>query len=186
MTETIASAAFRQPSLPVTLGAGHIRHARQIGRGRHGCAGGSNPLDSGEEAIRADVRGAMAEIAVCIAARVPMREHVEVYEKRPGASPDLVVGGRKVSVKSKKHWLPDYKCHLVVPEWDVENDLYVLVKVNEDEGLAWIMGYITRTDLLLYEPEEWKWDRSRPGAKKPQKKRRYVPLGALTLFKGAR
>jgi hypothetical protein len=172
------------PTLWIRLTTEQIEWAIKVARGREECSDGYTPPDNGEDSLKGNLRGAMAEIAVCVAAGIPYREHVDVYANRPGASPDLVVKGYKVSVKSCKKWVTNPS--LIVMEKDTENDLYVLVRVDENPGLCEILGYVTKKQLLTYEPEVWKWDATRPGAKKPKKKRRYVPMEDLTPFKGAK
>jgi hypothetical protein len=171
------------PKVEIRLTEPQMRYAAQVGYGRTHSSR-SNPLDNGGDSYMNDVRGAMAEIAVCLAAGVDYREQVMVYEERPGVSPDLVVKGKKVQVKATTYNGPDP--HMVIPERDTDNDLYVLCIVDAEPGIVHIIGYVTRAQLLTYEPEGWKWTKDLPGASKFKKKRRYVPASSLTPFKGAK
>ncbi len=171
-------------STTVTLGVGEIRYALWIAYGRYTCQDGYTAPDGGKDPLLGDLMGTMSEIAVCKVVGADFKENVQTYEKRPGASPDLTLKGYKFSVKSTSY-RGENLC-MAVPEKDVNNDLYVLCCVDLKAGVVTVMGYATRQQLLRYEPEEWRWTKDRPGANKPQKKRRYVPAGNLTPFKGAK
>lgn len=159
----------------ITLSDRDMEYAEQTARGRNATGGTSRPLDSGFNALRGDLVGTMAEMAVCLYYGLDYEQFVTVYATRPGAIADLTYEGYAVSVKGRERFdSPD----LVVPEKDTNNDIYLLVSVDVEKRYCLLRGWVTRKELLRYEPEGWKWAANRPGASK-SKKRRYVPFEAL-------
>jgi hypothetical protein len=152
-----------------------MEYAREIGEKRHASGGPSRELYSGGDRVRNDQVGAMAEMAVCIYYGLDPGEWVTYHDKRPGAIPDLIYEGYKVSVKSSEHWKP---VTLIVPEGDTDNDIYILVSVGYDDGICGLRGWITRQDLLNHEPQPWRGPSKYPGSKS-DKRWRYVPVEDL-------
>jgi hypothetical protein len=161
----------------VTLTATEMAHAEDVATQRHALGTPSRQPDSGADPLRIDLVGAMAEIAVCNHYGEDYRRWVTVMADRPGAIPDLMHRGWKVSVKGTERW--KRPLHLIIPEHDTANDIYVLVSVTPDRWTCGLQGWTTRADLLSYPPEPWKWLMDRPGQKRAGALRRYVPCEHL-------
>lgn len=161
--------------VPIVFATHEIEYAQDMAVARHTTGSASKTLDSGFDAVGGDLIGVLAEMAVCIAYGVRYEEFVTVYKSRPGAIPDVIYEGYKISVKGTPIFTSP---HLIIPDYDVNNDIYVLVSVQVDKGYAQLRGWIPRDELLTYQTEEWKWYYDRPGAAR-KKLRRYVPLGDL-------
>lgn len=164
--------------LPLILLAAQIEHAWEVGRARHASGTPSRPLDSGLSALEGDVLGAMAEIAVCDVYGGDWANQVASYEERPTDDlTDLLLRGKRIGVKGRARF--EMPLDMVVPDYDTQNHLWFLCSVRVDTGFVLIRGFITRPELLEYEPEEWKWTEDRPGARKTNKRRRYIPCEDL-------
>lgn len=161
----------------VPLSPPEIHYAHTIAIQRNAKGTTSRTPDSGFDPIRVDLIGTMAEIAVCVFYGEDYTTYVVAHDNRPGAIPDVMHRGYKVSVKGRDRW--EEPLDLVVPEHDVQNDIFILVSVDVEEGICGLRGWVTRKELLQHPAEEWKWTNSRPGATKRGKKRRYVPLWDL-------
>lgn len=160
----------------VTLPPGLLHYAIQVGESRHRSGSPSRTPDSGFAPIRVDLTGAVAEVAVCLFYGEDPSRWVVAHDARPGAIPDLIHAGYKVSVKGRERW--DKPLDLIVPEHDVHNDIYVLVSVVLEHGVCGLRGWIPRRDLLTYPVQPWKWTTDRPGAT-TNAGRRYIPVDDL-------
>lgn len=163
-------------SIPVWFSSEDMLYARRIAKERHETGGRSKPLDSGGDPIRGDLVGVMGEMAVCMIYGLHYRDYVTVYSARPGAIADIVYKGYTVSVKGRERF---DNPELVVPDYDDKNDIYILVSVAVEKSYCEVRGWITKTELMKFEPQGWKWAQNRPGAKNARKRRRYVPLDRL-------
>jgi len=154
-----------------------MAYALAIAEQRHKRPPTSRPLASGADALGGDVVGTMAEIATCRFYGEDPYRWVKAYDSRPGAIPDLQHAGCLVSVKGRSRWkLP---LDLIVPDYDLDNDIYVLVSVDVPSHWCGMRGWITQELLLSYPEREWQWTDDRPGATRPDEKRRYVPVEDL-------
>jgi hypothetical protein len=140
----------------------------------------SRPMDGGGDQISDNVYGAMAEVAVCLYYGEDYRRWVTVVADQSyagrGATPDLMHDNYRVSVKSTTHW-GDH-IHLIVPEHDTMNDIYVMVSVDVDRAVCGIRGWVTRDTLLTYQPEPTRFFRGRP-AQGSSRLWRYIPVRDL-------
>ena len=151
-------------------------YAAMIGTIRH-LSSGSRPLNSGYDAVRGDIVGAMGEVAVCLWYGEDYRHWVKAYTARPGAIPDIMHGDWSVSVKSTEKW---ERVTLFVPTHDT-NQIHVLVSVDYDDQVCALRGWVSRKDLARFPPEPWR--PMQPGRPTPAqiegKTWHYVPLKEL-------
>lgn len=138
--------------------------------------GNHRPPADGNDPLRVEIIGTMAEWAVCRHYGLDPNEWVKAYDHRTGPIPDLMHRGFRVSVKGRVRW--HTPLDMIVEEHDTENDIYILVSVNPDSGQCALRGWITRDDMLRYPSEGWKWTTDRPGAYRDHK-RRYIPVEDL-------
>lgn len=153
--------------------AGAVAEGRRDG----GAPSPNDTPDAGTCNGRVHLVGVMAEMAVCLHYGEPYQLWVTAHDERPGAIPDLLHKGYRVSVKGRERW--ESPLDLVVPSYDTRNDIYVLVSVSVDEARCGLRGWITRDRLLTYPAKPWMWTADRPGARRPAKLRRYVPVEDL-------
>ena len=156
----------------VPLSSQEITHAHKVAVDRNAKGTTSRPLHSGFDAIRGDLIGAMAEIAVCLFYDEDYHEHVVAYDNRPGASPDLTHKGYKVSVKGTPHWKEGI--HLILPDYDTRNDIYILVSVDVEDAVCGLRGWLHVREVVTFEPSPWRGPTGMPGAQS-NKRWRYIP-----------
>jgi hypothetical protein len=176
----MTSPPYRVMDIPPTF----VDYANGIAKQRHAREGDggklSRPLDSGANGLRGDQVGALAEVAVCLFYGREPEAFVLARHALPGPQPDLLYETSRrtyrVSVKGRERWIEPLD--LVVPSYDVENDVYILVSVNLAAAQCALRGWIKRERLLTYPPQAWQWTDDRPGAERDAL-RRYVPLADL-------
>jgi hypothetical protein len=161
----------------ISLNVDDMHYARGIAEGRRHQGTPSNPDDSGYGAVAVDVVGVMAEMAVCLHYGEEYRLWVTAYKERPGAIPDIIHKGYRVSVKGTHRW--ERPLRLFVPAHDTTNDIYLLVSVDLAGARCGLQGWLTRRELLAYEPMGWQWTTDRPGSRKGNKRWRFVPVDDL-------
>jgi len=130
----------------ITLDDADVDHAHAVGQARHALGGQSRDTRGHPDKIRADIVGAMGEMAVCRYYGADISQ-VKAYEDRPPITPDLTIDGKTICVKATEYW--SGRIRAFVPVQD-RSQYVMLVSVLYDEGLCGIRGWMPRADVLRY------------------------------------
>lgn len=91
---------------------------------------------------KSELWGALGEVII-----------IDLYDTKYEGLPDYdcIINGHKIDVKTKKTTVrprPDYNCSIVGTSVHQKCDFYFFLRVNTNEPVAYLMGYMSRKEFL--------------------------------------